>query len=730
MSSLFEQLKKRNVFRAAATYFALSWVLLQIVDIASPIVGLPDSIMRTLTIILAIGLVPVLVVSWLYEITSEGMKRESAVAQDSPSRDMLARKMNLVVVILLVIAIGLLVLDRFVLPDGDPQAKQLAATDSKIHSIAVLPFADFSAGGDQAYLGDGIADTILQMLAGVDGLKVAARTSSFLFRDESVDIATIGKQLSVDSVLEGSVQVSGDRIRVIAQLIRTADQTHLWSKTFDRNNEDIFAIQDEIANAVAAEFMTEHDSVGEVKASQRTSPEVYAQVLRARHLAYNRTAADIRQAIEILTRAIEEDPAYAPAHSGLATALYMDTVYGIAVLEDLKPRIETEIDKALQLDPDDPAAYAIRSTLWDWPEESEQAVADLQRSLEIDPSNVEAMLWLARRLLSIGQYQAANELSEKAYKTDPLNVQVRSDYAFYVMTELDDPDEAIAIGEETVALNLNPARSLRTLAELYMVSGRLGGVAKSYFRAAKMDPESPRSYMQMATWLSFLGERELSDQWFRVAVELRPDMAQTEQWMFRASRGESDQLMQELEEKRLKTPESLEANLDVIDAAARMGNCQRAIELGELVLSLPDAGYLETNAFAGMGYNLNLSLCHRMLGNAEEAEYFAQRYYPLVQEWQAAASDSEFFKLFSNIFVGLVAEDFDMVADSLENLPLAKPLNYGHLKHNALYQPALQNERVKSWFDGIGVQIAMARNDILEIEDPAFRDPSLLRSGG
>jgi TolB-like protein len=642
--------------------------------------------------------------------------------------------MNIAVVVLLVIAIGLLALDRFFVPEQNlavrqEQPAQVPADDGRIDSIAVLPFADFSAAGDLSYLGDGIADTVLHMLAGVQGLRVAARTSSFRFREENVDIATIGEQLSVQSVLEGSVQLSGEKLRIIAQLVRTSDQSHIWSQTFDRNSTDIFAIQDEIANAVAAQFGGEAPVAQEEISSQRTSPEVYAQVLQARQLSHRRTAPDIEQAIELLTRAIDADPGYAAAHSELAAALNFKTMYGSASRENLKSRILEEVEKALALDPNDAAAYAVRSFYYEWPAEMDQSRADLERALELDPSNVEAMTWLANRLEEQGEYAESMALRQKAYEIDPLNVQVRRQYAFQVMTREGDIDRAIAIGEETVALGLNPTRALKTLAELNMVSGRLGGVAKAYFREAKVSPENPGSYFQMAAWMSFLGEREISNAWFEIAKELRPELEQSQHYFFRAERGEAEALLAESEQRLAGNPGSVELLMDVFKISSQMGRFDRAIEIGERILEEVPEQMLQQNMMLSLFLNSGLAMIHKQLGNREEAVYFEERFMAGVERRLAAGSSQGYENFMGQFFTGLVKRDYDLVADTLENLPIAKPLMYGNLTFNALYKSALEHPRVRAWYDDFVAQIEAAREEIRAIDDPVFRNPRLLKDG-
>jgi tetratricopeptide (TPR) repeat protein len=405
-------------------------------------------------------------------------------------------------------------------------------------------------------------------------------------------------------------------------------------------------------------------------------------------------------------------------------------MYGSASREDLKPRILEEVERALALDPNDATAYAVRSFYYEWPAEMDRSRADLERALELNPSNVEAMTWLANRLEEQGEYAESMALRQKAYEIDPLNVQVRRQYAFQVMTREGDIDRAIAIGEETVALGLNPTRALKTLAELNMVSGRLGGVAKAYFREAKVSPENPGSYFQMAAWMSFLGEREISNAWFEIAKELRPELEQSQHYFFRAERGEAEALLAESEQRLAGNPGSVELLMDVFKISSQMGRFDRAIEIGERILEEVPEQMLQQNMMLSLFLNGGLAMIHEQLGNQEEAVYFEERFLAGVEKRLAAAGNSQGFdKFMGQFFTGLVKQDYDLVADTLENLPIAKPLMYGNLTFSALYKPALEHPRVRAWYDDFVAQIEAAREEIRAIDDPVFRKPRLLREG-
>lgn len=239
--SLFSELKRRNVLRVAIAYLAVAWVLIQIVETLFPIFGLSDELVRLFVILLAVGFPLALILSWLYELTPEGlMTAEAAEAAGYGKPATFGRLFDFIVIALLVVSVGWLLYER----ESGPDIAE--------NSIAVLPFVNMSSDPEQQYFSDGVAEEILNVLAQVRGLKVTARASSFQFRGQNLDVPLIGQRLNVAAVLEGSVRRSGNILRITAQLISTADGFHLWSKTYDRQPDDVFAVQDEIATATDA----------------------------------------------------------------------------------------------------------------------------------------------------------------------------------------------------------------------------------------------------------------------------------------------------------------------------------------------------------------------------------------------------------------------------------------------------------------------------------------------
>ncbi len=280
--SFFSELKRRNVFRIATAYAIAAWLLLQIADLILDNTSAPPWVIQSLFVLVGVGFVFALIFSWLYELTPEGVMKESEVPRERSITYHTAKKLDYLTIALLLGAISYLVVDRYVLEapvtavagseNHFPKAAQetnealsengsltpvelsgvTTSSGAEPNSIAVLPFSDLSEKGDQAYFSDGIAEELLNLLARVDGLKVASRTSSFVYKGENRSIPEIAAELKVANILEGSVRKAGNRVRITAQLIDTRNDRHLWSETYDRDLVDIFAIQDEIATAIVS----------------------------------------------------------------------------------------------------------------------------------------------------------------------------------------------------------------------------------------------------------------------------------------------------------------------------------------------------------------------------------------------------------------------------------------------------------------------------------------------
>ena len=427
--SLFAELQRRNVIRVGIAYAVASWVLLQIVDVVSPILELPEWAPKLILLILLIGLVPALIFAWAFEMTPEGIKKESEVDRTQSIVGQTGKKLNRIIIIALVAAVALLLVDRQYNSNVEPEslvADQAgdATIDENEKSIAVLPFVNMSSEEEQEYFSDGITEEILNSLAGVKDLKVAGRTSSFAFKGQNDDLRRIGDTLGVNHILEGSVRKSGTKVRITAQLIQVEDGFHLWSETYDRELTDVFAIQEEIANEILHQLRSQllQNETAVVEA-QRTSPEVYELYLRAKQRIYSRVGSEIETAVRELDQAIQLDPEYAPVYAqrGIATMLLSDQQYGNIPHIESNRRGKRFADKALELDRGLAEGWAAiglyhgRDGL-----ETDQAIDALVKALEINPNMIDASNWLLIALQDQANFVGAVELAEELADRDPL----------------------------------------------------------------------------------------------------------------------------------------------------------------------------------------------------------------------------------------------------------------------------------------------------------------------
>ena len=467
--SFIKELKRRNVFRVGIAYAIATWVLLQITEVITPILGLPDWAPKLIFVILAVGFVPALIFAWAFELTPEGLKKEKDVDRSESITHHTGRKLDFVIIAVLVLAIGLLLADRYT---GQP-APDSQQTSNK--SIAVLPFVNISSDKEQEYFSDGITEEILNALASVRELKVAGRTSSFAFKGQNQDLRRIGELLGVDHILEGSVRKAGTTVRITAQLVQVEDGFHLWSDTYDRELIDVFAIQDEIATEILKQLKARLlDEEQQMIVSQRTDPEVYDLYLLAKQRLYRRTRPTIESAVELLDQAIARDPDYAPAYAqrGIATMFLSDRSYGTIPEAEAQVQGKRFIDAALEMDTQLAEAWAGLGLYHNGqPSEHEQAIEALTKALSINPNLIDASNWLQAVLAESGQPRGALQILERMTERDPL-YRPGFNNAVYVFNNFGQEDKAQALIDRYRSFDPNDASLLRVDAMHHLYRGR------------------------------------------------------------------------------------------------------------------------------------------------------------------------------------------------------------------------------------------------------------------
>ena len=494
--SLISELKKRNVLRVAAGYMVASWLIVQVTDIIFPAFGFGDSAVRLVVIILAIGLVPVLVFSWLFDLTPEGLRREKDVDHSQPASVSATRLFDRVIMVVLALAVGMFAFDKFVLGPGREALIEQSTAErvrSEIlvqsygeNSIAVLPFVNMSDDKDNEYFSDGMSEEILNLLARVQRLRVISQSSSFSFKGKNLTIPEVAKQLGVAFVLEGSVRKFGNQLRITAQLIDARSDSHMWSETYDRKVEDLFAIQDEISAAIVGELKARLGmDIG--AAPQATGTAVIAAheaYLRGRYLLGQRVPGSNTAAVAEFETAVSLDPDFAAAHAQLAIALLLGGCGDITDTE-CKDRAAPHAERALALAPQMAEAHVAIGWLTFSKADPETARLHFQRALELNPNYAEAYVWMANNGL-FPTHEKEIAAREAAARLDPLSPVVVYSYIWTLLFrgQLAEMDREI---ERYAAIDPNAALMLRGMRDA--LGGNWSSLVLSYLQAATASPE-------------------------------------------------------------------------------------------------------------------------------------------------------------------------------------------------------------------------------------------------
>jgi TolB-like protein/tetratricopeptide (TPR) repeat protein len=462
--SLFNELKRRNVFRVGIAYVIMAWLVLQVADVILNNIAAPGWVFRVIMLLLGIGFLLALFFAWAFEMTPQGLKRESEVDRSESITPQTSRKLNNLILAVMALALGYFTYDKFMPSRGDDAAptgntavmeSQLpgspAASIKPDKSIAVLPFVNMSSDPEQEYFSDGIAEELLNRLAQIPDLKVAARTSAFQFKGKNLDIADIGRQLNVAHILEGSVRKGGTTLRITAQLIDTRTGFHLWSDTYDRDASDVLKVQDEIAGAIASALQSRLG--GSAVASPQTrkiNPDAYDDYLQGRAFVAMRYLDNLDKAIAAFDRAIARDPDYSEAYSGRGFAYLLRPLWGALHGNTLAIARESA-EQALLLDPNNAEAFMVRGMVASFNRDATSARADLDHAQTLAPGSVDVINLDGDFHMNSGALGEAERLKRLAMTLDPL--------AFVHPMNLADVlimqgrfEEAIIMAEQTVAL--------------------------------------------------------------------------------------------------------------------------------------------------------------------------------------------------------------------------------------------------------------------------------------
>jgi TolB-like protein/tetratricopeptide (TPR) repeat protein len=478
--NFFEELKRRNVFRVGIAYGVASWLLLQLSDILAPLLNLPETAQRYVLFALVIGFVPALIFAWAFEMTPEGLKKEKDVDRSQSVVPKAARSLDRTIIVVLALAVGFLLYKQMGQQSDEtdhvaiePPIESIAPEQVQ-KSVAVLPFVNMSSDPEQEYFSDGLSEELLNRLAKNDQLHVAARTSAFQFKGQNLDISDIGRQLNVAHVLEGSVRKAGNRLRITAQLIQVDNGFHLWSETYEREMDDVFAIQDEIAVAISEAMEIELGTSSNLVAGSKPTSnlEAYNHYLQARFLLAQRGDENMRKADEMFNKAVALDPEFADAWSGMA--FNMTLLYGYSPTMSLEESFSKTMNAA-------------------------------ERALELDPLNAEAYTAIGRAHTDNFNYVAAEEYFDRAYQLGPNDVGVLNLYGDF-MGDIGDFDRAIELKMQAIDLDpLSPVHASDLAGEL-INAGRYDEAVVSARRGVSLAPESFARFASLVEALIMAGE--------------------------------------------------------------------------------------------------------------------------------------------------------------------------------------------------------------------------------
>ncbi len=454
--SFYEELKRRNVAKVAVLYIIAAWLLLQVTDVLSSLLTVPEWTGSLVVLLLLLGFFPVVVFSWVYEMTPEGLKKEKDIDRSQSITPETGRKINTLIIVLLVLAIGGLIADRL-MPETATVAETPVIEESEDagstpdRSIAVLPFVNMSDDASNEFFSDGISEELLNLLAKIPELHVTSRSSAFAFKGEKIDIPEVAQKLNVAHVLEGSVRKAGNQVRITAQLIEASSDKHLWSETYDRKLDDVFAVQDEIAAEVVTQLKI--TLLGEVPTIEETDPEAYSLYLQARHARYQRTTESYEQAVALFQQALAIVPDYAAAWTGLGEVYNIQSSGGMMPREEGFRLADEAAERALAIDPGYAPTHALLALLATSKNDSITAASHYERALELDPTNVEILIGAASKLRELGRLDESIRILDYVLARDPVNPNGFSSRAtLYLYTGR--LDEAIA--SYRTALSLSP----------------------------------------------------------------------------------------------------------------------------------------------------------------------------------------------------------------------------------------------------------------------------------
>ena len=497
--NFFVELKRRNVYKVAVAYVVVAWLLIQAASIFLPAFDAPSWVMKFLIVIVVFGCPVVLVLSWAFELTSEGIRLESEVAPNQSITRRTGRKIIGITIVLAVLAAGLML---FQIMRSPPSAvtKIAAPVAEPIEnkSIAVLPFDNLSHDPENAYFSEGIQDEILTRLAKIGDFKVVSRTSTEKYKSSPENLREIARQLGVAHILEGSVQKTTDQVRVNVQLINALNDAHLWAETYDRKLTDIFAVESEIAKTVAENLQAKLNGRAEkVLAARPTeNPQAHELYLKGRYFWNKRTTQNLEKAIGFFQQAIDLDPNYALAYAGLGDAHSIVPIYAGTPPKDDVPKALAAARKAVEIDDSLAEAHTSLANALVMNLPLATAEPEFRRAIELNPNYATAHQWFGECLFGEGRYPEALAELERAHELDPLSLIINASYGM-ALAGAGRTAEAIDQLHKAIDLEPNLIAAHSMLGQTFEAEGKLSEAIAEYDKVRELAP-TPASYAVLA----------------------------------------------------------------------------------------------------------------------------------------------------------------------------------------------------------------------------------------
>ena len=437
--AFFSELKRRRVGKVAIGYGAVAWMVTEASSVVMPALRLPEWTVTFVVVFLMVGFPVAMIMAWVFDVGPQGIKRTAPLRDETASMQVRLRVAYAAVVLLLMAGLGYLLYER---------GLGRAMAGERHGSIAVLPFTNLSGDASKDYFSDGMSEELLNLLARVPGLQVASRTSAFAYKGRNVDIRQVGKDLGVETVLEGSVRQAGDQVRITAQLIDTETGFHLWSDTYNRQLADIFQVQDEIAGAIVDRLRIQLAPEDQQLAQRTRAPtqnvEAYELYLQGRAVWKKRGEENLKRAIELYQSALARDPAFARAHAALASAYVVMAGYTKEQGDEKKfnPMAETSARQALVLEPNIGEAHAVLAQINADRGDFLDAESGFFFAISLEPNEPTPHHWYSILLSRVGRLQAALTQARRAYELDPSSPILAANLG-NVLLQVGQDDEAL-----------------------------------------------------------------------------------------------------------------------------------------------------------------------------------------------------------------------------------------------------------------------------------------------